>query len=651
MNKTKYQYKSVDEYPVYQGDDLGITYSPKCSKFRFWSPAADSVKLRIYDNGESGEAIATCTMQADRNGTWIHKINENLNGKFYTFQVKINEKWLAETPGIWAKATGVNGKRAAIINFAKTNPKGWRADKKPELKSFADIIIYEVHIRDFSVSPASGMKNKGKFLAFTENKTTSPEGETTGISHLKELGITHIHFLPVFDFATIDETKFDENAYNWGYDPQNYNVPEGGYSTNPYESATRIREFKEMIKTLHSKGFRVIMDVVFNHTFLNEGSNLYLTAQKYFYRYNSDGSWSNASGCHNETASERPMMRKYIVDSVVYWAKEYHIDGFRFDLMGVHDIETMNAVRSALDKLDPSIFIYGEGWTADISPLSENLRAVKRNVKQLNNIAVFCDDLRDALRGSWHNPYLGGFIAGVEGNEESIKFGIVGGIQHQQIDYGNINNSQHRAYTNAPTQLINYVSCHDDLCLMDKIKATAPENATAEELLRFAKLAQTVVFTSQGLPFMYAGEEIYRDKKGIHNTFESPDEINAINWSNKKKYKALFNYYKDLIVLRKTYSAFRMNNAVDVRKNLKFIKTEKNFIAYIIDGRANNNIWEDMLVLLNGNRFAIDFQLLEGRWKILCHDGKINLDGIANIQDSLRVEASSASILVRILNR
>lgn len=650
MNKIKSQYKSVDEYPVYHGNDLGVKYSPECSEFRLWSPAADCVALKIYEDGENGNAIETYAMQPDENGTWICKINKNLENRFYTFQVKLNDKWLDETPGIWAKAVGVNGKRAAIIDFSKTNPKGWQNDIKPELKHFSDIIIYEVHLRDFSVSPSSGMKNKGKYIAFAENETFSPEGEITGVNHLKELGVTHIHLLPVFDFATIDETKLGENAYNWGYDPQNFNVPEGGYSTDPYNPATRIYELKEMVQALHINGFRVIMDVVFNHTFLKEGSNLYLTAQKYFYRYNADGSWSNASGCFNETASERPMMRKYIVDSVVYWAEEYHIDGFRFDLMGIHDVETMNAVRYALDKIDRSIFIYGEGWTAGASVLPENVRAVKRNAKQLNNIAVFCDEMRDALRGSWFNPQIGGFIEGIAGNEESIKLGIVGGIQHSQVNYGNIKNSLNQAYTNQPSQLINYVSCHDDLCLMDKIKATAHENTAQEEYMRFAKLAQTVVLTSQGVPFIYAGEEICRSKKGIHNTFKSPDEVNCINWSNKKEYRQLFNYYKNLIALRKTYSAFRMHTAADVRKNLKFIKTETNFIAYMIDGSANANIWEDILVLLNGNRHSIDFQLLEGRWKILCHAGEINLNGIANAQGIFKIDASSAGILVRILN-
>ncbi|MDR1348719.1 MAG: type I pullulanase [Prevotellaceae bacterium] len=649
MTDNKSKYSSLDDYPIYIGNDLELTYSHECSKFRFWSPAAESVRLNIYDEAISSKPVDTCRMQPDKNGTWVYEAYGDLKGKFYTFQVKINDGWLAETPGIWAKSTGVNGNRAAIIDFSETNPDNWENDKKPELKNFADIIIYEIHVRDFSVSPTSGMLNRGKFLSFTESGTLSPEGETTGIDHLKELGVTHVHLLPVFDFASIDETRLDENKYNWGYDPQNFNVPEGGYSTNPYTPETRIREFKEMVKSLHDNGLRVVMDVVFNHTFFNENSNLYLTAQKYFYRYNADGSWSNASGCFNETASERPMMRSYIVDSVKYWAAEYHIDGFRFDLMGIHDIETMNAVRAAVDVIDPSIFIYGEGWAANQSPLSEDLRAVKRNVQQLNNIAVFCDDMRDALCGHRYGSKVGGFVSGTEGNEESVKFGIAGAIKHPQIDWSRVKNT-HQPYANAPTQSVNYVSCHDDLCLVDKIKETAPEDATGYELLRFNKLAQTIVFISQGIPFIYGGEEICRDKKGICNTFNSPDEINQINWSNKARYRDIFNYYKGLTALRKHYSAFRMNTANDVRKNLKFIKTERNFIACLIDGRANENAWEDIIVILNGNRNAVDFKLLEGRWKLLCHDGKIDMSGIVHAQGILRVEASSASILVRVLH-
>ncbi|MDR1197573.1 MAG: type I pullulanase [Prevotellaceae bacterium] len=649
MTDNKSKYGSLDDYPIYGGDDLELTYSPECSKFRFWSPAAECVRLNIYNEGINSKPLETCIMKPDKNGTWIYEAYGDLKGKFYTFQVKINDGWFAETPGIWAKAAGVNGNRAAIIDFSETNPENWDNDKKPELKNFADIIIYEIHVRDFSVSPTSGMINRGKFLSFTETGTLSPEGEKTGIDHLKELGITHVHLLPVFDFASIDETRLDENKYNWGYDPQNFNVPEGGYSTNPYKPETRIREFKKMVKSLHDNGLRIVMDVVFNHTFFNENSNLYLTAQKYFYRYNADGSWSNASGCFNETASERPMMRKYIVDSVKYWATEYHIDGFRFDLMGIHDIETMNTVRAALDVIDPSIFIYGEGWTANQSPLSEDLRALKRNARQLNNIAVFCDDMRDALRGRWHGSKVSGFVSGAEGNEESVKFGLAGAIKHPQIDCSRFKNTHH-PYVDAPTQSVNYASCHDDLCLVDKIRETAPKDATDDELLRFNKLAQTIVFIAQGIPFIYGGEEICRDKKGICNTFNAPDEINQINWSNKAKYRDVFNYYKGLVALRKSYSAFRMNTANDVRKNLKFIKTERNFIACLIDGRASRNVWEDIIVILNGNRNAVDFKLLEGRWKLLCHDGKIDVNGIAHARGILRVEASSASILARVLH-
>ncbi|MDD3320734.1 MAG: type I pullulanase, partial [Paludibacter sp.] len=399
--KTKPNYKSFDEYPVYDGSDLELTYSPHASKFRVWAPTASQVKILLYDNGYEGGAYEVLDMDRAEMGTWTLKIDKDLKGKFYTFQIKVNEAWLDETPGMWVKATGVNGKRAAIIDFADTNPEGWENDKRPALDKFTDISLYEVHIRDFSVAPNSGMINKGKFLAFTEHGTKNTAGDATGIDHLKELGITHVHILPAFDFASIDETKLNENKYNWGYDPLNYNVPEGSYSTNPYNPVTRITEFKQMVQSLHKSGIRVIMDVVYNHTAMGKNSHLDLLAPGYFYRMNADSTWSNASGCGNETASERPMMRKFMVESVVYWATEYHVDGFRFDLMGIHDIETMNEIRAALNKIDPTIFIYGEGWTAASSPLAVDKSALKKNAKQLDNIAVFSDNIRHALRGRW----------------------------------------------------------------------------------------------------------------------------------------------------------------------------------------------------------------------------------------------------------
>jgi len=642
----KTQYRSYNDYPVYDGSDLELTYSQQKSVFKVWAPTADEVRLLLYDNGNEGAAYETHTMNRAENGTWEYKIEQNLKGKFYTFQIKIGEKWLDETPGIWVKATGVNGKRAAIIDFSETNPSGWENDVRPPLKNPTDITLYEVHVRDFSVSPNSGIKNKGKFLAFTEHGTKNSKGESTGIDHLKELGISHVHLLPSFDYATIDETKLDEKKYNWGYDPLNYNVPEGSYSTNPYDPTSRVKEFKQMVQALHKAGIRVIMDVVYNHTSTGKGSHLDLLAPNYFYRQNPDSTWSNASGCGNETASERGMMRKLMIESCVYWATEYHVDGFRFDLMGIHDIETMNDIRAALDKIDPTIFMYGEGWTASSSPLPEEKRALKKNAKQLDGIAVFSDDIRDALKGSWMKNEIPGFVSGTDSLEESVKFGIVGATQHPQIDYSKPIYSK-APYVNNPTQVINYVSCHDDMCLVDKLNESKPEGATPEELVKFDKLAQTIILTSQGVPFIYAGEEIYRNKKGVHNTYQSPDSINQINWDNKDVYKDIFNYYKGLISLRKDHPAFRIPTQATVQSNLKFIDAQTpNVVAYLLTEHVNGDTWKDILVILNGNRKAVTVNIPEGNWTVVCHDGEINTGGIQQTSGtSFTVAASSASIL------
>ena len=640
------KYTSFDQYPVYEGNDLELTYSPQSCKFRVWAPTADQVKILLYDNGYEGGAYQTYDMDRSEQGTWALKIDQSLKGKFYTFQVKIGPKWLEETPGMWVKATGINGKRAAIIDLAETNPAGWENDVRPPLKNFTDIVLYEVHMRDFSVSPNSGIKNKGKFLAFTEHGTKNSAGEATGIDHLKELGITHVHLLPSFDFASIDETKPYERKYNWGYDPLNYNVPEGSYSTNAKDPVVRIREFKQMVQSLHKAGIRVIMDVVYNHTAQGKGSHLDLLAPGYFYRQNPDSTWSNASGCGNETASERGMMRKFMIESVVYWATEYHVDGFRFDLMGIHDIETMNEIRAALDKIDPTIFMYGEGWTAAKSPLAENKRAVKKNALLLNNIAVFSDDIRDAIKGSWMHSSIPGFVAGTDSLEESIRFGVVGAIKHSQVDYKKLIYSK-APYANNPTQTINYVSCHDDMCLVDKLKESRPANATDDELIRFDKLAQTIVFTSQGVPFIYAGEELYRNKKGIHNSYQSPDSINQIDWNFKTKNKDIFEYYKGLIALRKAHAAFRIPTQDMVDKYLKFLSVnEPNVVGYVLSNNVNDDSWKDILVLYNGNRKAVRVNIPAGSWNVICHDGKIDLKGLSEQSDSIfTVAPSSASIM------
>ena len=642
------KYENFDEYPVYTGNDMELTYTPSGSKFRVWSPAADQVKLLLFEDGTEGSAYEVSDMKRSNSGTWTLAVDGDLKGRFYTFQIRKGEKWYDETPGIWAKAVGINGKRAAIIDMATTNPKGWENDKHVLPANPTDMAIYEVHMRDFSISPTSGIKNKGKFLAFTEKGTKSPEGLATGIDHLKELGITHVHLLPSYDYASIDETKLKENKYNWGYDPQNYNVPEGGYSTNPADPATRIREFKQMVQSLHNEGIGVIMDVVYNHTFVNETSHLNLLVPGYFYRFNKDSTWSNASGCGNETASERAMVRKFIVESVVYWVQEYHVDGFRFDLMGIHDIETMNAVRAALDKIDPRIIIYGEGWTAGPSPLPEEKQALKKNVSKLKGIAVFSDDIRDALKGNWTNSFPG-FVAGRDSLENAVKFAIVGATPFPGIDSTRLVHSK-APYATQPTQVVNYVSCHDDMCLVDKLRSRLPAGATNVEVQKFNKLAQTVVFTSQGIPFIYAGEEIYRDKKGVNNTFQSSDSINRINWSNKQTHNDIFNYYKGLIALRKAHPAFRMTQFEMMKSHLQFLELGvPNVVAYTLSGNANGDTWKDILVIFNGNRRNVSVNLPIGVWNVVCHDGKISPSQplLTTKSTQFIVGASSASIMYK----
>lgn len=644
-NFAKKEYKGFDDYPVYEGDDLELSYTSEASKFRVWSPTADAVKLLLYSNGIDSSAYDMKDMHRSKDGTWVAKVVGDLKGKFYTFQIRVGEKWLDETPGIWAKAVGVNGNRAAIIDWNETNPQGWKEDVRPIFNEPTDAAIYEVHMRDFSISPTSGMKNKGKYLAFTELGTKNSTGESTGIDHLKELGITHVHLLPVYDYASIDETKLNENKYNWGYDPKNYNVPEGSYATDPYNPVTRIKEFKQMVQALHKAGIRVIMDVVYNHTAAGENSFFNLLSPNYFYRFNQDKTWSNASGCGNETASENPMMREFMIKSVTYWAKEYHIDGFRFDLMGIHDIETMNAIRTSLNKVDKSILMYGEGWTASGSPLAEEKRAVKKNAGKLNGIAVFSDDIRDALKGNWMHAEIPGFVSGTDSLENAVKFGIVGCTDFSGIDYTKLVHSQ-APYAKNPSQIINYVSCHDDMCLVDKLRESRPAGASEKEIMRFNKLAQTIVYASQGIPFIYAGEEVYRDKQGIHNTYQSPDSVNQINWDNKTTYKEIFNYYKGLIELRKSHPAFRMITLEKVKQNLKFIDLgEKNVVAYTLTNPED--AWKNILVVFNGNRQSKRVVLPVGNWNVVCHDGLINPNGVLmQIKNqNFIVAPSSASIM------
>ena len=640
---------SYDKYPSYYGSDLELVYTPEQSVFTLWAPSADRVRLNLYASGEGGDPEEHVEMEKAGYGTWRIHIDRDLKGSFYTFQIEKNGKWLNETPGIWAKAVGINGNRAAVIDWNETNPEGWESDRSPELKMYSDIILYELHHRDFSIAPDSGIENKGKFLALTETGTKTPEGEATGLDHLKELGVTHIHILPSFDFATVDETKLDENHYNWGYDPKNYNVPDGSYSTDPTNPVVRIREFKEMVKSLHQNGFRIVLDVVYNHTASTDHSNFDLTVPGYFYRQNADGSYSNASGCGNETASEREMVRHYIIESVKFWAREYHIDGFRFDLMGIHDIETMNRLRSELLEIDPTIFVYGEGWVAADSPLPFEQRAVKENVGQMEGIGVFNDEFRDGLKGSTFDEQEPGYASGnINGHFEPVKYGIVGGTDHPQVDYGGLLYCN-APYAGAPSQMINFVSCHDGYTLVDKLKLSVQGDYAADELIPIDKLVHTVLLTAQGIPFIRSGEEIMQDKQGEPNSYKSPDSINRIDWSLKAKNREVFDFIRGLIALRKAHPAFRIPTVEGLQQWLRFMDTgDSGVIAYTLGEYANNDEWKEILVAYNGNRHEVEIGIPEGEWNVVCRNGQIDPEGKDRLPGgSVKIAASSALILYR----
>jgi pullulanase len=613
-------------------------------------PDAKNVTLRLYNEAVGGYPFKVVKMKY-KDGMWVanvkHSPKQPLTGKYYTFDMMGDKVNWHETPGLFAKAVGANGKRAAIINLDDTDPFGWDTDTRPSLKSPTDLVIYEMHHRDFSIarnlfaaSPEGKKLNAGvsrypgKFMALVEKWATD---------YLKDLGVNAVHILPSFDFASIDEES-KVPKYNWGYDPLNYNVPEGSYSTDIQNPATRIREFKMMVQALHKAGIRVILDVVYNHTFSIDGSNFQLTWPDYYFRKTADGKYSNGSGCGNETASEQPIMRQYMIESVKYWINEYHIDGFRFDLMGVHDIETMNDIREAVDKIDPSIFIYGEGWSAGSCAYPSEKLASKANILKMPRIAAFSDELRDALRGPFDDDKKGAFLAGIPGEEESIKFGIAGAIAHQQVLLDKVNYTK-TAWAEQPTQMIAYVSCHDDMCLFDRLKTSIP-NASMEEVIRLDKLAQTAVFTSQGVPFILSGEEMMRDKKGVHNSFESPDSINRLDWSNTVRYADVLDYYKRLIQLRKNHPAFRLGDADKVRATLEFLPTQPCLVAYRLKGNAGGDSWKDIVVVLNANREAKTVTVPAGKYTVVCQDGKINEQGLGTVTGpTVSVGPQSALIL------
>ena len=609
------QTKDYSSYPVYNGNDLGLSYSPRKSSFRIWSPPADNAQLLMYDDGLTETPTQIIQMKKSIGGTWTAALAGDHKGKFYAFRVHISNKWLNAVPDPYAKAVGVNGRKAMIIDLKDTDPAdGWERDTSPVFRNPTDAVIYELHVRDASIAGNSGIKNKGKFLGLTETGTINPDGLATGIDHLKELGVTHVHLLPFYDFYSIDETKLDKAQYNWGYDPLNFNTPEGSYATDPYDGVSRIREFKQLVKTFHENGLRVVMDAVYNHTMLTENSYFNQLVPGYYYRQTADGKFSNATACGNETASERAMMRKFILESVKYWVREFHIDGFRFDLMGVHDIATMNLISKELHKIKPDILLYGEGWTAGACPLPDSLRALKANAAKLDRIAVFSDDIRDGIKGSVFGEKDRGFASGKPGMEESIKFGIVAACRHPQVNYGKVNYSK-APYAAQPHNTITYVECHDNHALWDKL-AVSFKDATEEQRRNMHKLALSIVLTSQGISFLHAGTEFLRTKKGNENSFNAPDSINAIDWSLKTKNKDVFDYVKGLIKMRKEQPLFRMTKAEDIAANIRFKENlPAGLVAYEIKAQAGKGKWQKVLVCFNGTAGAMTIPFDLKNWK------------------------------------
>ncbi len=612
-----------------------VVYSPKSTTFSLTtSPDVKKVDVVISDNDSDTAQQLVKSMKRVGAGKWKLTVKNDLKGKYYVFSV-YNQAQPDHTPGVFAKAVGVNGKRGVIVDLKDTDPDGWADDVRPELKNPCDLIIYEMHHRDFSMDMSSGIKNKGKFLALTE---------PAAISHLRRLGVNAVHILPSFDFASIDESKPDVAQYNWGYDPLNYNVPEGSYSTNAADPKARIREFKQMVQALHKAGIRVILDVVYNHTFDINGSNFQKTYPDYFFRKNAEGKYSDGSGCGNETASDKELMREFMKESVAYWVNEYHIDGFRFDLMGVHDIETMNEIHDVVAKIDPTIYIYGEGWSAGSCAYPQDKLATKANTCELNGIGAFGDDMRDALRGPFSDDTKGGFLAGVPGQEESIKFGIAGAISHPQIDMTKVNYSK-VPWTNEPSQMVAYVSCHDDMCLTDRLRSSIPYIGD-DELIRLDLLAQTAVLTSQGVPFILSGEEMLRDKKGVHNSFRSPDSINRLDWNNLKRYPQVFDYYAGLISLRKQHPAFRMGSADEVRKNLCFLEAPEGVVAYQLKNNAGGDSWKNIIVVLNSQKTPQTVDVPENTYTMVVANGKVDTNGIGLLSGKTLTVAPQSALIV-----
>jgi pullulanase len=591
---------------TYTGDDLGNVYSKNSTKFRVWAPTAKSVDLVTYAKADDLAAAGTVTaMKADVNGTWIAELSGDKHGLIYNYRVSVDGT-TNEAVDPYVRATTVNGVRGVVVDLAKTNPANWSKTKPAFSGNPTDAVIYELHVRDFSMDASSGIPaaNKGKYLAFTD-LNTSFSGQKTGISAIKDLGVTHVELLPIFDYASVDENS---PTFNWGYDPMNYNVPEGSYSSDPKNPLARITELKSAIQAMHDQKLRVNMDVVYNHVYTASNFSQELIVPGYWFRTDESGNLTNGSGCGNDVASERPMVRKFIVDSVKYWASEYNLDGFRFDLMGIMDIETINQVTAALKKIDPTIIVIGEGW--DMGTLPAELRANQKNISKLNGVAHFNDQIRDGLKGSVFTPADPGWATGKLTARSDVTAGIVGNTEHS-IDMAA------KWFTESPAQSVNYVESHDNLALADKITASV-KGVSPAGIAQLSHFAFSVAFLAQGVPFMQAGQEFLRSKNGDENSYKSSDEINSLKWSTKARNATTTKYFQGLIALRKAHPAFRMSTAAAVKANLKFIPTTDDVIVYTLNGKAVRDSAKLIVVIHNPNPGAASVTLPnKGKWTVL----------------------------------
>lgn len=623
---------------TYTGNDLGATYTKDKTSFRVWAPTADAVALKLYESGTEGtdDLIEEIAMTADVNGTWVAEKTGDLNGTYYTYLVTLGEEQ-NEACDPYARTTGVNGKRAMVIDLASTNPEGWETDKNPNADlGYTDTILYELHVRDLSVDENSGITNKGKYLGMIETGTTNGNGVATGLDHIKDLGVTHVHLLPVYDYGSVDESKLDVPQFNWGYDPVNYNVPEGSYSTDPYNGAVRVKEFKQMVKGLHDNGISVVMDVVYNHVYSVNDFCFNKIVPQYFSRVDENGVFSNGSGCGNDTASERSMVKKYIVESVLYWAEEYHIDGFRFDLVGLIDTETVNEIVEAVHAVRPDVIFYGEGWslTTNVTKFGYDL-ATQTNSRQTPGFAYFNDGLRDAIKGSVFNTEKG-YVSGGNVKTLALKSGFKG----------------LPAWCSTPEQTINYASCHDNYSLFDRIVVSTPE-ATREDRIKMNNLAAAIYMTSQGVPLMQAGEEMLRSKPTGDGTFDensykSSDAVNNLKWAdlNNEEYQKVYEYYKGLIAFRKAHGALRMTNAEDVKANITAVDDlGGNVTAFQIKGGVNGEEADSLFVIFNPETTAAEISLPEGEWDIYIDGKNAGTKALRTVSGTVTVEPISAMVL------